>query len=86
MPATAADRCARYRERLDAHLAKLPSDAARRELCDRLFREWEGLYAQFQVDAARGRPVDGCAADYVITLCDIENRRTKYGPAMQAVA
>ncbi len=87
MTQTVSDRCARYRERLDSHLATLPSDAARRAFCDREHAKWIERFESFQRAVARGDDTGGATAwDFQITLCDVEHRRTKYGPAMQAVA
>jgi hypothetical protein len=79
--------CERYRTRLDAHLATLPNDAARRAFCDREHAKWVDRYESFQRAVDRGEDVAGATAwDFQITLCDVEHRRAKYGPAMQAVA
>lgn len=76
MPATLADPCERYRRRLDAHLATLPSDPARRAFCDREHAKWIERFEAFQIAVARGT-YDGTATawDFHITLGDIASRR-----------
>lgn len=84
MPATLADRCERYRRRLDEHLATLPSDDDRRRFCDRESAKWIERYETFQRAVAAGT-YEGTATawDFHITMGDIELRRVKYGPAMR---
>lgn len=78
---TMLSRTARYAKRLDEALAALPSDAERRGFLDRELNKWIDRYETFQrdvmADQYRG---DASAADYLVTLADIEHRRAKYAP------
>jgi len=76
-----ADRIERYRRRLDAHLATLPDDLARRRFCDREFARWERLYGDWLGNPSL-MPVGATAFDFSITLADISLRQIKYGGAL----
>lgn len=78
---------ARYRARLDAHLATLPSDQARRAFCDYEHAKWVDRFESFQRLVNRGEYRGTATAwDFQITLCDLDIRRAKFGPAMRPVA
>lgn len=79
MTAALADRCDRYRARLDEKLAEFATDAERRAFCDRETARWERLYDEWIGDPSK-MPADVTDFDFRITLCDIDTRRIKYGP------
>jgi hypothetical protein len=76
--------CNRYRTRLDAHLATLTDDAARRRFLDREYERWQTLYQRFEADSSI---LPGATAfDFFITLSDISVRQIRYGHALVRAA
>lgn len=73
---TSDDRAERYVRRLDAQLATLPDDLARRRFCDREYSKWEQLYDEWLSDP--GVALGAHAADFVLTLAFISVRQIKY--------
>jgi hypothetical protein len=72
----------RYANRLDAHLAKMASDADRHEFLEREEAKWRRLYQEWAADVDAGRKLIGpghpTAFDFTITLADIGTRKARY--------
>lgn len=78
----ATDRCERYADRLDAHLATLPDNAARLAFVKSELAKWEVRYTEWAAKVDAGRDPGGITAfDFTITLADVAKRRSLYEPA-----
>lgn len=83
-------RTERYSARLDAHLATLPNDTARRAFLDREMETWEQRYNDFQMRVGAGSiEITGdhaTAHDYLLTITEIGTRRIRYGTPLSRAA
>jgi hypothetical protein len=76
----ACDRVTRFIARMDAHLPKLPDDAARRIFLDRQLDGWERRYARFVATEGCSEPVAVAAdppqaTDFLLTIIGLAARR-----------
>ena len=78
--AHASERTARYVARLDAHLAALPSKAARLACLTAELAKWTHLYECFRVSVAadyKPGPKGPDAFDFILTICEISTRKER---------
>lgn len=86
-PCPSDDRCECFRKRLDAHLATLPDDSARRAFLTCEAIKWRGRYSDFTFEVATGiYRGTGTAFEFVATIADIEARRVSYAQAERVSA
>lgn len=81
-PAPVSTRTVFYCRRMDAHLATLPDDAARRRWLSKELVNWTALYERFCDMVNSGKCVDQGTDvpdvyDYLFTLCEISTRRER---------
>lgn len=73
---------ARYAARLDAHLATFTSDRACVVFLDGEMQKWIARFETFQRQVALGiYEGDAQAADFLISMADVAQRRAKYARA-----
>lgn len=83
----AKDRCARYRDRLDAHLVSLPNDAARRSFLACEADKWQDRYSSFIAAVDSGTYTGSATAfDFTITIADVDSRLGKLSRVAEPVA
>jgi hypothetical protein len=77
-------RCTRFLARLDAHLARLTDEQARRTFLDRQLEAWQRRYGRFISAHGAGESIgDGAdapqAADFLVTIAALAARRRALG-------
>jgi hypothetical protein len=83
-PPQPPSRCTRFLARLDAHLAGLANEQARRTFLDRQLEAWQRRYGRFISTHGAGQSiVDGTdapqAADFLVTIAALAARRRLLG-------